>query len=117
MSSEALPGLPRDEDGPVFAEPWEAQAFSIVVALHERGVIEWPEWTERLAAEIERARAAGAIGHVHVADAPGRRVPGSGSLDLPSFLDAIAAAGYDGPIGLEYDAEGDTPGSLAFLRP
>ena len=55
----ALPGLPRDADGSVFAEPWEAQAFSIVVALHERGVIEWPEWTARLAAEIERAQAAG----------------------------------------------------------
>ena len=53
------PGQPQDADGPVFAEPWEAQAFSIVVALHERGVIEWPEWTARLAAEIERAQAAG----------------------------------------------------------
>jgi nitrile hydratase accessory protein len=59
VSADALPGLPRDADGPVFAEPWEAQAFSIVVALHERGVIEWPEWTARLAAEIERAQAAG----------------------------------------------------------
>ena len=53
------PGQPQDADGPVFAEPWEAQAFSIVVALHERGVLEWPEWTARLAAEIDRAQAAG----------------------------------------------------------
>ena len=58
---------------------------------------------------------AGAIGHVHVADAPGRRAPGTGELDLWGFLEAVEAAGYDGPVGLEYDAEGDTPGSLRFL--
>ena len=58
---------------------------------------------------------AGAIGHVHVADAPGRRAPGTGDLDLCGFLEAVEAAGYDGPVGLEYDAEGDTPGSLRFL--
>jgi len=58
---------------------------------------------------------AGAIGHVHVADAPGRRAPGTGELDLRGFLAAVEEAGYDGPVGLEYDAEGDTPGSLRFL--
>ena len=61
-------------------------------------------------------RWADAIGHVHVADAPGRRAPGTGQLDLPAFLAALADAGYDGPVGLEYDAAGDTPGSLGFLR-
>ena len=54
MSADALPGLPRDDDGPVFAEPWEAQAFALAVALHERGVFTWPEWAAALAAEIER---------------------------------------------------------------
>src|SRR6266550_724392 len=34
----AVPGLPRDADGPVFREPWEAQAFAMTLALHERGV-------------------------------------------------------------------------------
>jgi hydroxypyruvate isomerase len=58
---------------------------------------------------------AGAIGHVHVADAPGRRAPGTGELDLSGYLEAVEATGYDGPVGLEYDAEGDTPGSLRFL--
>ena len=56
---EALPKLPRDADGPVFAEPWEAQAFALAVALHERGAFTWPEWAEALAAEIARAQAAG----------------------------------------------------------
>jgi nitrile hydratase accessory protein len=53
------PGQPQDAEGPVFAEPWEAQAFAITIALHERGVFTWPEWTEALAAAIERAQAAG----------------------------------------------------------
>jgi nitrile hydratase accessory protein len=59
VSADAVPGLPRDADGPVFAEPWEAQAFALAVALHERGLFTWPEWAEALAREIERARAAG----------------------------------------------------------
>jgi hydroxypyruvate isomerase len=63
------------------------------------------------AAEARRFR--DAIGHVHVADSPGRGAPGTGELDLPAFLAALEQAGYDGPIGLEYDAAGDTPGSLA----
>jgi nitrile hydratase accessory protein len=48
-------GQPRDADGPVFAEPWEAQAFALAVALHERGVFTWAEWAAALAAEIERS--------------------------------------------------------------
>ena len=56
---EALPGLPRDAEGPVFREPWEAQAFAMTLALHERGLFAWPEWAATLAAEIKRAQAAG----------------------------------------------------------
>jgi nitrile hydratase accessory protein len=59
QAPEALPGLPRDDDGPVFREPWEAQAFALAVALHERGLFTWPEWADVLAHEIERAQAAG----------------------------------------------------------
>jgi nitrile hydratase accessory protein len=55
----ALPDLPRDADGPVFREPWEAQAFAMTLALYRRGLFTWPQWTEALAAEIGRARAAG----------------------------------------------------------
>jgi nitrile hydratase accessory protein len=56
---EALPQLPRDADGPVFAEPWEAQAFALAVALHQRGVFSWPEWAAALSEEIRLAQAAG----------------------------------------------------------
>ena len=55
----ALPSLPRDEDGPVFREPWEAQAYAMTLALYQRGLFSWPEWAAALAAEIRRAQAAG----------------------------------------------------------
>ena len=58
-ATEAVPGIPRDADGPVFREPWEAQAFSMTVALHRRGLFTWPEWAAALAHEIKRAQAAG----------------------------------------------------------
>ena len=42
-----------------FREPWEAHAFAMTLALHERGVFTWPEWTEALAAQIAAAQARG----------------------------------------------------------
>ena len=56
---EAVASIPRDVDGPVFAEPWEAQAFAMALALHERGLFLWPEWAAMLGAEIKRAQAHG----------------------------------------------------------
>ena len=44
----ALPRLPRDAEGPVFAEPWQAQAFALTLRLHEVGAFSWPEWAEAL---------------------------------------------------------------------
>ena len=58
-SLDAVPGLPRDRDGPVFGAPWEAQAFAMALALHARGLFTWPEWADVLAQEIKRAQAAG----------------------------------------------------------
>jgi nitrile hydratase accessory protein len=58
-ATSALPSIPRDAEGPVFHEPWEAQAFAMALMLHERGVFTWPEWAEALGAEIKRAQAAG----------------------------------------------------------
>ncbi len=58
-AADAVPGIPRDGEGPVFREPWEAQAFAMTLALHERGLFTWPEWAATLAAEIKRAQAAG----------------------------------------------------------
>jgi nitrile hydratase accessory protein len=58
-AAAAVPSIPRDNEGPVFGEPWQAQAFAMALALHERGVFTWPEWAATLAAEIKRAQAAG----------------------------------------------------------
>jgi nitrile hydratase accessory protein len=55
----AVPDVPRDQDGPVFREPWEAQAFAMAVALHARGVFTWTEWAAALAVQVKRAPAAG----------------------------------------------------------
>src|ERR1700686_5139725 len=58
-AAKEVPSIPRDADGPVFREPWEAQAFAMTLALHERGLFTWTEWAAALAAEIKRAQAAG----------------------------------------------------------
>jgi nitrile hydratase accessory protein len=58
-AAAALPDLPQDGDGPVFGEPWEAQAFALTLALHQRGVFSWSEWAAALAAEIKRAQGRG----------------------------------------------------------
>lgn len=50
-----LPSPPRDRDGPVFAEPWQAQAFALAVKLSEKGHFTWKEWAATLAAELDGA--------------------------------------------------------------
>jgi nitrile hydratase accessory protein len=55
----ALPALPRDNGGPVFNAPWEAQAFAMAVTLYQRGIYTWTEWADALAAELAAAAARG----------------------------------------------------------
>jgi nitrile hydratase accessory protein len=55
----ALPRLPRDEGGPVFAEPWQAQAFALAVKLSEQGHFTWKEWATALADELKVAASHG----------------------------------------------------------
>ena len=50
-----IPAIPRDRDGPVFKAPWEAKAFALAVAMHDKGVFTWPEWAEALGASIAAA--------------------------------------------------------------
>jgi nitrile hydratase accessory protein len=54
-ASEALPRLPRDEGGPVFAEPWQANAFALAVKLSEQGHFTWKEWASALAETLKAA--------------------------------------------------------------
>jgi nitrile hydratase accessory protein len=58
-AADSVPGIPRDHEGPIFREPWEAQAFAMALALHGRGVFTWPEWAAMLGEEIKRAQVGG----------------------------------------------------------
>jgi len=53
---QELPSLPRDQEGPVFSEPWEAHAFALAVRLSEAGFFSWREWTAFLTQEIRAAQ-------------------------------------------------------------
>lgn len=59
---------------------------------------------------------AGLIGHIHVADFPGRHEPGTGTIDWHRFFDWLDRVGYSGRIGLEYKPAADTPTSLEHVR-
>jgi len=50
---KSLPSLPRDNDGPAFAEPWQAQAFGLAVRLSAEGHFTWKEWAAALAEELK----------------------------------------------------------------
>lgn len=59
LDLSTLPGLPQDGGGPLFREPWEAQAFAMTLRLHEQGLFSWNEWASALAAQIRQAQARG----------------------------------------------------------
>ncbi len=70
MNQEALrtlPEIPLQADSPVFNEPWEARAFAMALALHERGLFTWPQWAEALSRQIKIAHSAGDadLGHTY----------------------------------------------------
>jgi nitrile hydratase accessory protein len=54
-----LPGLPRDQGEPVFAEPWQASAFALAVSLSRQGHFSWNEWAAALADELKASSARG----------------------------------------------------------
>jgi hydroxypyruvate isomerase len=55
------------------------------------------------------------VGHVHVADVPGRHEPGTGELDFANILCSLADAGYAGTVGFEFSPQGDTQRALAAI--
>jgi nitrile hydratase accessory protein len=59
LGADAEVGVPRNSEGPVFHEPWEAEAFALAVSLKERGLFTWKEWAATLGDEIKKAQAAG----------------------------------------------------------
>src|SRR5262245_57783737 len=58
-ATAAVASIPRDVEGPVFAAPWQAQAFAMALALQAAGLFAWSEWALVLGEEIKRAQAAG----------------------------------------------------------
>jgi len=60
MTHDLLPSLPGiPPEGPVFKDPWEARALAMVLALHQQGLITWPQWAAALSSQIKAAHAAG----------------------------------------------------------
>jgi hydroxypyruvate isomerase len=55
------------------------------------------------------------IGHIQIADVPGRHEPGTGEINYPNVLAVLEQLGYQGYIGLEYHPAGDTDEGLAWL--
>src|SRR5262249_6391185 len=104
---DAVPSIPRDAEGPVFKAPWEAQAFAMALALHERGLFSWSEWAATLADEIKRAQAAGdpdtgETYYPHWLNTPGRLVAAKGATDaatLTRYRDAWDRAANRTPHG------------------
>jgi len=58
-ATQAVQSIPRNAEGPVFREPWEAAAFALAVSLNGRGLFTWKEWATMLSEEIKKAQAAG----------------------------------------------------------
>jgi hydroxypyruvate isomerase len=56
------------------------------------------------------------IGHIQVADVPGRHQPGTGDVDFPELFGAIDGTGYDGWVALEYNPEGRTEDGFGLMR-
>jgi nitrile hydratase accessory protein len=107
---------PRAEiDPPVFDAPWQAEAFAMVVALHQRGLFAWPEWAEMLSAEVKRPGvAADGSDYYQCWLRALERMLGAKGIAGASDIDGLAAAWqraahatpHGKPILLENDPEG-----------
>lgn len=89
---DALPPPPQDGEGPVFAAPWQAQAFALAVKLSEQGHFTWKEWAAALADEIRAAAGRGELGdgsryYHHWVAALERLATGRGLTDQPALRD------------------------------
>ena len=88
----ALPPLPRDDEGPVFAAPWQAQAFALAVRLSAEGHFTWKEWARALADELRAADERGEPDdgtryYHHWVAALERLVTAKGLTDSPALRD------------------------------
>ncbi|MGN8022436.1 nitrile hydratase accessory protein [Phyllobacterium sp. 22229] len=107
-------GLGDGIDAPVFAEPWQAEAFAMVLALHSRGLFGWDEWAQALSTQLKRpgARADGSDYYHHWVAAlesliAAKNVTNSADIDdlAASWQRAAHATPHGQPIRLENDPE------------
>jgi hydroxypyruvate isomerase len=107
----------RDVAGPLLPTPAAAAAF--VRSVRHEGVAVLLDAYHAARMGLDPATEAVAlgslIGHAQFADHPGRGAPGTGRLDLDAFVAALARAGYDGHVGLEFVPAGPTAAALAGL--
>lgn len=111
--------LPPGVYAPIFAEPWQAEAFALTVALHEKGLFSWSEWAEALSSEVKEPGAAadGSDYYEHWLAALEKLLAGKG-VAATSDVDAVAAAWeraahatlHGKPIVLENDPEHERQG-------
>lgn len=92
MSDPDVQSLPRDPGGPVFTEPWQAQAFALAVRLSAQGHFTWKEWADTLAAElaaaVERGEADdGSEYYAHWLAALEKLVVSKGLADTPALYE------------------------------
>jgi nitrile hydratase accessory protein len=85
--------LPPGIDEPVFSEPWQAEAFALTVALHEKALFTWSEWAEALSSEVKRPGAAadGSDYYEHWLAALEKLLASKGIAQAPE-IDVLAAA-------------------------
>lgn len=85
--------LPPGIDEPVFAEPWQAQAFALTVALHGKGLFSWSEWADALSSEVRQPDAApdGHDYYEHWLAALEKLLAAKGAA-MPADVDTFAAA-------------------------
>lgn len=86
------------------ARPNVAMQYDVYHAQREEG-----ELAATLAANLPR------IGHIQIADNPGRHQPGTGEIRFPFLFAELDRLGYNGFVGLEYVPAPDTPASLAWI--
>lgn len=101
--------LDRTADAVTVARAVGSASFGILYDLYH-------SVTEGEDPATELANAAGLVGYVQIADAPGRGEPGTGALDWANMLSVLRASGYSGPLGLEYVPTRDTEASLKHIR-
>jgi hydroxypyruvate isomerase len=101
--------LDRTADAVAVARAVNSASFGILYDLYH-------SVTEGEDPAAELASAGGLVDYVQIADSPGRGQPGSGAIDWPASLAVLRAAGYAGPIGLEYFPTVESGESLQLIK-